>query len=616
MDTKSNTIGNASNISYYIHRLYSEYSQSKEKKEQVKRLGKAIIVATLLLMMLANAVLAAFSADIYVTESSGNTYAQTGVITYTDVSYLATNNYILSTGLDTQVSLSGTQLYHMLATDKILFSAAVPSYSTQTFDFTTGNTPATALDVVTGYGGYITIPDAPAIEPGNDFEIEQKGWINTVYAANRNLVIKAAAFQTYVSSNQTIQSHILPVGNYQNQLVWNVNDNVFGNNWASQTFTPAATHLISEVVVHGKKVLNPTGDSILAIQATVAGAPTGTDLGSGTVLASSWPAVNNDVTFTLDTPVRVTAATQYAIVLRAPDCDAVNYIQWYYQNTNPYAGGTRWTSAGGAGGPWVQAAGDDYRFAERGPACGVFATGVTQGEHTILTLADTVNMELWVDTVLVDWMPLAGATVPPNANNYIIMQNESIPGMDYMTIEVGGVPQLEYNPDSIIVGTTMPDEVGANTGVITWGTNPVGFGSTISGLSGDYEPSLLSTTIPTEDVLPDVNPPTTMWPTDLSMELTSNPLYPLFHALSIASDPSDPTKQWDIKLFWWFGVMVVSIVLFALVYKYTKHMFLGSAAMLIFWGLAVAMGAIPFWMIIIGVIITIGMLALERSPQF
>jgi len=59
-----------------------------------------------------------------------------------------------------------------------------------------------------GYNGYVTIPDAAALELGNNFEIEQYGYIDTSAGADKNLIIKTDAFRTYISATDNITSEI------------------------------------------------------------------------------------------------------------------------------------------------------------------------------------------------------------------------------------------------------------------------------------------------------------------------------------------------------------------------------------------------------------------------
>ncbi|MBV6343220.1 hypothetical protein HWQ67_16695, partial [Candidatus Magnetobacterium casensis] len=61
-----------------------------------------------------------------------------------------------------------------------------------------------------------------------------------------------------------------------------------------------------------------------------------------------------------------------------------------------------------------------------------------------------------------------------NGNDWVWMQNNVMSYADDIQMAIDGVLQLEYKPDSIIQGTTLPDEQNDNDATITWGTNPTG----------------------------------------------------------------------------------------------------------------------------------------------
>jgi hypothetical protein len=66
------------------------------------------------------------------------------------------------------------------------------------------------------------------------------------------------------------------------------------------------------------------------------------------------------------------------------------------------------------------------------------------------------------------------STVPDDGNDWIWGQNNVMPYCGEITIEVAGASVLQYAPNAMISGTTLPDrdaDGGDNDGVITWGTN-------------------------------------------------------------------------------------------------------------------------------------------------
>ncbi len=105
------------------------------------------------------------------------------------------------------------------------------------------------------------------------------------------------------------------------------------------------------------------------------------------------------------------------------------------------------------------------------PTLSVVGT-VTSGYHTILVTADGVDIELTVDTILLDTEPLLGGSAPDNANDWLLVGENSASYMTYYKHTVGGVLIVWYEPITIISGTTLVDRQGAaQNGSITWGSN-------------------------------------------------------------------------------------------------------------------------------------------------
>lgn len=137
---------------------------------------------------------------ITVTENATVSYTQLPVTISSNTTYLVSNNFITATGLDTLVTESGGAIPHMLADDRLLFTVDLPATGSKLLQYEWGNTPISAFYIITGYNGYITVPDDANLELGDDFEIKVKGYINTDDGSNKNIVFKDNAFRIYVSS--------------------------------------------------------------------------------------------------------------------------------------------------------------------------------------------------------------------------------------------------------------------------------------------------------------------------------------------------------------------------------------------------------------------------------
>jgi len=173
----------------------------------MRKLTALIVLLALLLPTVALAA-ATYSAPITVTESGGSSYTRLPISVSVDNDYLVTNNFISSTGLDTRVLAASTELPHMVASDRTLFAADIAANTQSTFSYTTGNSALSDFPVIVGYSGYVTTADDAALELGSNFEIEQKGYVDTSAGSDKNLVYKDGAFRTYISAGTNVTSEI------------------------------------------------------------------------------------------------------------------------------------------------------------------------------------------------------------------------------------------------------------------------------------------------------------------------------------------------------------------------------------------------------------------------
>jgi len=145
----------------------------------------------------------------------------------------------------------------------------------------------------------------------------------------------------------------------------------YGNNWKSQTFTPAVAHTITSVKLRlYREAGHLPGIITVSIRATDGnGKPTGGDLCSGTTngntLPEALPAEWRE--FDFGAGYKLDSGTKYAIVLRALNGDAFNRARLRYDTSGEYAGGVLlYSSNAGAG--WLPegAGGADAMFEDWG----------------------------------------------------------------------------------------------------------------------------------------------------------------------------------------------------------------------------------------------------------
>jgi len=177
----------------------------------IKRLLSSLLLAIMVVSLLGGTALAyLYKAPVAITENSSTSYDMLPILWTQNNDWLADNGFMNSTANDTRVqTLGGLDKPWMVADNKTLTAIPVPADSQTNLYFTTGESEVSAMDIIVGYGGYITITDAAALEPDTDFEFEQKGWVDTSAGNDKNLVYKQAAFRTYITGTTNVTSAVL-----------------------------------------------------------------------------------------------------------------------------------------------------------------------------------------------------------------------------------------------------------------------------------------------------------------------------------------------------------------------------------------------------------------------
>jgi len=167
-----------------------------------RRLSSTIILLVTLFLLLAATPAFAYlyRAPVAITENASTSYDMLPVLWDQNNTWLASNGFMNSTANDTRVqTLGGLNKPHMVADNKTLTAIPVPASSQTNLCFVTGESELSAFDIIVGYDGYFTVDDTAAIELGDNFTIEQSGWVDTDNATDKNLVYKQGAFRTSVS---------------------------------------------------------------------------------------------------------------------------------------------------------------------------------------------------------------------------------------------------------------------------------------------------------------------------------------------------------------------------------------------------------------------------------
>jgi len=172
-------------------------------------------------------------------------------------------------------------------------------------------------------------------------------------------------------------------------------DDIYGNRWAAQQFTTdAVSHTITSARVLLKRVGNP-GDVILSLKyANALHKPTGADILSKTLDGDAFALVSTWYEFDL-TETELENSQEFALVVRAENGDAANYIEWYWDSGGGLANAVASLSADG-GITWtINVGGADYLFEIWGnPLISVDSTVVFEGyleDNDLLFVSNYTN---------------------------------------------------------------------------------------------------------------------------------------------------------------------------------------------------------------------------------
>ena len=137
---------------------------------------------------------------------------------------------------------------------------------------------------------------------------------------------------------------------------------IYGANWYAQTFTTTSVHTVRYVSLRLFRANSP-GNLTVSIKKVSSSHPYGQDLTSvlydcnsiTTDTAGAW------YNIIFDYEINLVGNETYAIVCRATDGDATNYVGWRYDSTGTYAEGNKETSAN-SGGTWTSSTAEDFMF--------------------------------------------------------------------------------------------------------------------------------------------------------------------------------------------------------------------------------------------------------------
>lgn len=182
---------------------------------------KALVFSLATIILLAAPVLAVVSYRApYTITGSDSGYSMLPVIGLADNQWMADNGFMSSSALDTRIeTLGGLEKPHLVTDEKTLTAVPLAALSQVNLYFTTGNSDLSAMDVIVGYGGYITVADHADLDMEDSFLWDIKGWVNTDAGATKNLVYREDSFRIYISAEDSIRAAILSAGDVEDLAV-------------------------------------------------------------------------------------------------------------------------------------------------------------------------------------------------------------------------------------------------------------------------------------------------------------------------------------------------------------------------------------------------------------
>lgn len=206
------------------------------------------------------------------------------------------------------------------------------------------------------------------------------------------------------------------------------------------------------------------------------------------------------------------------------------------------------------------------------------------------------------------------ASIPDTSANWTFFNDNSVAYADNITISVNGTQRLWYAPNTIINsdGTTgnLTDRSGnGNTGIIRWGSNPVGIVTALGSFTSSGQPTVgSSTTTPTEDILPPAGGDWDVEPA-VSGALLTNPLRSIVVAIS------DNTTLTEMQTWRWLGVALVVLVTGATAVSVRGHQGITGIALGVALALVTAMTIFPPWTYAFVAVFVVGGIIAERKPS-
>ncbi len=132
-----------------------------------------------------------YSAPMVIIENGSTSYNMTAFGFAANNQYMADNGFMLGSALDTRVqTLGGVESPHMVTDNQTLFAIEVPANSQTNLYYVTGESSLSAMGIIPGGNGYITIADSANQEISDNFTIELDLYLGNL---QNNILVKSGA---------------------------------------------------------------------------------------------------------------------------------------------------------------------------------------------------------------------------------------------------------------------------------------------------------------------------------------------------------------------------------------------------------------------------------------
>lgn len=483
-------------------------------------------------------------------------------------------------GLDTDYQVGGTSLKYMISTHNV--TAVLPSLPANgkvDSNFYTGYSPAqTGFSIIPGYGGYVTVADAAALELGAAFQIDYSGYFNTANVENGyykpesvylgtnggNII---AQIKGLGASSWVTPSIISSAGSWVNSTnAIDSNTATFaeeapgGNSWTSflELDLSGVGYVTASKIRYYADNLDG-GDSIdVDVQDVLIG---WTNVYEGAYTASAWEeqAIGSTI-----------GISKIRVRFYNSGADAQKYL-------------------------------NEIQVESLAPE--TVTSAQSSGDYDVRVTYDGVNLKLYVDDMVTaaDTEPCVGSVIN-NAGSWYIYPH---PYTTYLKHTVGGTLISWYQPNTIISGETLPDREGAaQDGTITWGSN-TGITIYYDTVTGSSTTTFARSSSGFE--VPDASMPSTWYGT--GSNIANLPFYSNFSDAATASGVPVHTIYFII-------IIGLAFTALATVAGFTRSALLGMLAFNIVLFMGSSSTIIPMWIPFAILVVQLGIMYLYRQVSY